>query len=542
MASANVAWNPSERVKLNAYYLFNLEQSKGQYDITRSYWGREAVETMGQATDRERAFHHAGFSMKSMLSAHAALDWRLVLTAMPQSSRNRLGAYAWDEDMDVWNLSHSLSFAKNWNNRNLLSVSSQLLYNHARRTMDVASADSLLYMPELQLHAISQDQRTAMLDHHLAVSWVHRLSKVWQLKMNTTWNLIRSTMSVSSSSVQPAAQEDEDVTRLYGYGISMQKKKGLFRLDVGFDLGYLDQAHSIDKVVLLPNASIELVLSSVNALSLSYSSGYERDNSYFARATILDDYRQMTVYDGKEDLLHKSHNVTLNAHYFNILSDFTWIMNVGCSFTEHPYIPNYDSNGHTTIASWMETDRSHVSQHAYFNIKKGFRFPLVLALKSTLVNTRYQTAYHRQVSRNRFSRAEGELSLTSRLKSSWFNMEVGYRFNFRQSKLGISDSRLSLISYEAYARPFLVRKGRLDVSMPLTFIHDRSGERRYNYFDAGIQASYTAGRWSFSVEGKNLLHTRRFERISVAAENDYMETVVERRLPGYAVVGLKRTF
>lgn len=250
----------------------------------------------------------------------------------------------------------------------------------------------------------------------------------------------------------------------------------------------------------------------------------------------------MTVYDGKGDLLHRHHDFSFTTHYFNILSDFTCILNAGYSFTERPYIFSYDSHSKTTIASLIQSDRNQVVQHAYINIKKGFRFPLILTAKSTLVNSLYQTAYSQQVSNNRHIQAEGEVSLTSKFKASLFNAEVGYRFRYQQSKLGLSSSLLDLMSYEAYVRPFLVKKGQWDVSLSLTYIHDKSGSQRFGYFDCGVQASYTKGCWSFFVDGKNLLHTRRFERISVDADNDYTETTVESRLPGYIVIGMKKMF
>ena len=530
VASANVAWNPNEHIKVNAYYLFNLERSNGLYDISRSYWGRSAVETMQQTTDTRRGFHHLGFNMKNSLAGNAAIDWKFMATSMPQESQNRAGIYSWDEDADVWNFNNNLAFVKNWNNRNLLSVSSQLVYNNIHRTVDVVSADC-------------QSQRTTLLDHHLSASWVHRLSKAWQFKMNTAWNIIHSTMSIHCwRGFQIPDSKDAETTRLYDYGLSIQKKKGLFRLDAGLDVAYLGQGYSADKIVVLSNASVELALSSINAVTLSYSSGYERDDSYFAHGTVLNDYRQMIVYDGKGDLLHRHHDFSFTTHYFNILSDFTCILNAGYSFTERPYIFSYDSHSKTTIASLIQSDRNQVVQHAYINIKKGFRFPLILTAKSTLVNSLYQTAYSQQISNNRHTQAEGEVSLTSKFKGSLLNAEVGYRFRYQQSKMGLTSSLLNLMSYEAYVRPFLVKKDKWDVSLPLTYIHDQSGPQRFGYFDCGVQASYTNGRWSFFVDGKNLLHTRRFNRISVNADNDYTEAIVESRLPGYIVIGMKKMF
>lgn len=542
MASANIAWNPSNRFKINAYYLFNHEQSKGQYDITRSYWTRNTIETMSQSTDAKRDFHHVGVSTKSVMASNAALDWKFTVTAMPQTSQNWLGAYSWDEKTDVWNFSHNLAFVKNWNNRNLLSVSSQLVYNNIHRTIDVESADSLLYVPELQIHSVSQRQRITLLDHHLAASWTHRLSKAWLFKMNTAWNTIHSTMLVTPSSIQPIAKKDKETTRLYSYGLSIQKNKGLLRFDAGFDLAYLNQGCTDDKVVVLPNASIELAFSSINSLMLSYTTGYKRDDSYFARGTVINDYRQLTVYDGKENLMHKHHNLTLSSHYFNVLSDFSWIMDAGCSFTENPYIFSNDGFGNTIYASLIQTNRDQVLQHIYINVKKGFRFPITLSLKSTMSNSLYQSAYFQKISNNRHSEVDSEVSITSKFKRALLNMEVGCRFSFQQSKIGLTSSVLNFRSYETYVRPFLVKKGKWDVSLPIIYIHDQSGAQHFSYFDCAILASYTKGRWTFFADGKNLLHTKCFERITVDAEHDYMETVVDKRLPGYIVVGLKKMF
>ena len=566
VASANVAWNPNEHIKANAYYLFNHEQSKGKYDINRTYLGRDETETIRQTTDTRHGLHHLGVNIKNSLTGNAALDWKLMAVAMPQKSRNNLGAYSWDENTDVWNLRNHLAFAKNWNNKNLLSVSSQLVYNNIHRTVNIASADQLLFQPEWQIYSAFQGQRTSLWDHFLTTSWVHRLSKAWQFKMSMAWNLICSKMSISPPAIDfvvvrhdtaiplqtqsahsaltflPVSQKDHETTQLYGYGLSLQKKKGLFRLDAGCDLAYIKQSHSADKIVILPNASVELALSSINSITLSYSSGFERDDSYFAHGTVLNDYRRLTVYDGMTDLLHKLHTMSLSSHYFNILSDFTWITSLGCSFTENPYIFSYESHGNATVASLMQSNRNQVSQHTYINIKKGFKFPVILSLKTTLVNSLYQTAFCRQISDNRHSQAEGDVSLTSKLKTSLLNGEIGFRFRYQQSKLGLTSSLLDLMSYEAYVRPFLVKKGKWDISLPMAYIRDLSGARRFGYFDIGILANYTKGCWTFFADGKNLLHTNRFERITVGASNDYSETIVESRLPGYLIIGLKRVF
>ena len=63
----------------------------------------------------------------------------------------------------------------------------------------------------------------------------------------------------------------------------------------------------------------------------------------------------------------------------------------------------------------------------------------------------------------------------------------------------------------------------------MAYIHDLSGAQHFSYFNIGVHACYTIGRWSFYVDGKNLLNTKRFERISVGAEKDYSETIVESR-------------
>jgi ribonuclease Z len=105
----------------------------------------------------------------------------------------------------------------------------------------------------------------------------------------------------------------------------------------------------------------------------------------------------------------------------------------------------------------LRADRDSRTQHAYFNIKKGFRVPLLLTFKATATNSLYQTAYQQVLSDNRSSMMDGSLSIASKFKSL-FNIEVGYKLTLQQSKIGISDQTINFAQHEVYVKPILFRK------------------------------------------------------------------------------------
>ena len=528
LVSSNIAWNPNEKLKLNAYYMFNFEANKGEYNIERTYLERNRAESLSEKSDTRRRFHHFGLNMK-------------YITAMPQTVCRHIGNYDSKMQVQEWDFSQRMSFVRNWNNKNLLTLSGELEYHHSRRQLQILSDTMSLYDIPEETYAIGQTQKQGLLDAFCSVSWSHRLSKAWQMGMSGGWNLIRNDVLADASLDYFNVPKQTLTTNVYDYSVSLSKKKGLFRMNGGLTLASVSNRYDGNKVLFLPDVGLELVFSSTNSLSLSYKSAYEKDDEVFLRGTMIDDYRQYTVYSGQQDILHRKDRLQLGLNYFDILNDFTYIMHVGCTFTESPYISNYQNAGNGVRVELLRADRASRSQYAYFNIKKGFRVPLVLTFKSTLTNTLYQSAYQNILSNNRLSQMDGTLALASKFKSL-FNVEVGYKLTLQQSKMEISGGVINYAEHEIYLRPMLLRKERFELNLPLSLVLDHSGEDNFRNFDLGISASASLGRWSFSVEGRNMLHTRHYRRLRIESKNDYQEIIAENRLPGYIIAGAKYVF
>lgn len=538
--SSNIAWNPNERLKLNAYYMFNFEDSRGKYDIDRTYFDTSRTEAFSEESDTRRGFHHFGLNLKYMLAGNAALDSRTTITAMPQTSYRYIANYDSKDKLQEWDLSHRMSFVKNWNNRDLLSLSGEFGYHTQHRDLQVES-DSTLYDLPGNVHVIEQNQRQSLLDALLSVSWSHRLSKGWQMDMSGGWNLIRNGLSAEASIDDFDVPTQHLTTNVYDYSFSFSKKKGLFRLNSGLTLASANSRCVGHEIFLLPDIRLELAFSSTNSLSLSYRSSYEADDDAFMRGSMIDDYRQYTVFNGQRNILHRRDALQFGVNYFDILNDFTFIMNAGCTFTDKPYISNYQSLERGVKVELLKAERDNRTQYAYFNVKKGFRVPLVLSFKSTMTNSLYQSAYQNVLSDNRSSLMEGSLALASKFKSL-LNMEVGYKLTLRQSKIGVSDNTINYAEHEISLKPMLIRKECFELNVPLSFFLDHSGKNEFRNFDLGLLAIYSLGRWSFSVEGRNMLHTRTYRRLRIESRSDYNEVVTENRLPGYIIMGAKYIF
>ena len=539
LLSSNIAWNPNDKLKLNAYYMFNLEDSKGEYEIDRTYLSTNARHSFAETSDTKRNFHHFGLHLKWMLSDGAAFGSRTTITAMPQNIYRYIDSYHSEDKLQEWDLSHRMSLVKNWNNKNLLSFSGEFDFRHRSRQLQVES-DSLLYDLSEKIHLVEQQQKRSWLDANLAVSWSHRLSKVWQIDMSGGWNLLRNEMSADASINRFKIPSQSLTTTVYDYSFSFAKKKGLFRLNSELMLASINNRYD-NKIVLLPTAKLELAFSSTNTLSLSYRSSYEADEDVFMQGTIIDDYRQLTVFNGHQDLLHRKDKVQLGMNYFDILTDFTFIMNVGCSLMDNPYIPNYQNYIQGVLVNLQKAEHNNHTQYAYFNIKKGFRVPLALSFKSTVTNSLFQTIYQSIVSDNRLSLLDVSLVLSSKFKSL-FNIEAGYKLTLQQYKTGINDATINYAEHEIHVKPMLFRKAHFELSTPLAYIIDHSNHGDFQNFNLGLSAMFSHGCWTFSVEGHNLLHTHTYQRLRIESRNDYNEIITEKRLPGYIIAGVKYIF
>ena len=540
LISFNIAWNPNERLKLNAYYMYNFEACKGQYDTDRTYTETGRAESFTETSDTRRHFHHFGLNMKYMLPNHSAFDSRTTVTAMPQTNYRHIGNYDTEDRQQEWDISHRMSLVKNWNNRNLLSLSGELSYHNRQRHLQVESG-SVLYDLPAYIHLVSQEQRNSMLDALLSVSWSHRLSKVWQMGMSGGWNMIHNGVSADASLDRFDVTAQSLTTNVYDYSLSFSKKKGLLRLNSGLTLASINSRYDANRIVLLPDVSLELAFNSTNSVSLSYSSSYEADDDVFMNGTVINDYRQYTVFSGQQNILHRKDMLQFGVNYFDILNDFTLIMNVGCSFTDNPCISDFQNTGSGVKVDLLRADRDSRTQHAYFNIKKGFRVPLLLTFKATATNSLYQTAYQQVLSDNRSSMMDGSLSIASKFKSL-FNIEVGYKLTLQQSKIGISDQTINFAQHEVYVKPILFRKECFELNVPVSFVLDHSGQDEFHNFDLGLSAMFSLKRWTFTVEGRNMLHTRTYCRLRVESQNDYNEIITENRLPGYIITGVKFMF
>jgi hypothetical protein len=327
-------------------------------------------------------------------------------------------------------------------------------------------------------------------------------------------------------------------TNVYNYTISFSKKSGLLRLNGGLTLASVNNRFENNRLLLLPVANIELAFSSTNSISLTYSSGYEADNDVFMRGLMIDDYRQYTAFEEQHNILHRKDKLQLGVNYFDILNDFTFVASLGCSFTDEPYIFDYHNDGRGVRASLLKADRDRCTQYAYFNIKKGFRIPLVLTFKSTMSNSLYQNSYQHMFSNNRSSTFDGTFALATKFKSL-LNIEVGYKLNLQQSKIGISNNHINYAEHVLYVKPMAIRKERFELSLPLSYTLDHSGQNEFRNFDMGLTALFTFKRWALSIEGNNMFQTRDYRRLRIASRNDYNEVVTENRLPGYVIAGIK---
>lgn len=544
VVTGNVAWNPNENIKINAFYIYNGENSRSLYDMTRFFPGSGVVESLSQESRRTKDFHHVGLDFKWAMPHHAAIAYMASFTAMPQKADNRTtdaGGQVWATNTDSWAMMHTVSWMKNWNNKQLLTLSARYQMNDNRKNISIGS-DTLL-IPEIgTVGRFAQQQHVKSVQAGMDVSFIHKMAKSWQIRATGDFGVMTTAVGADAGETPFTSARQTDICRLYDAGIALQKSRGLFTFTAGIHTAFIDAYSSGYGFVVLPNLSVEWDFSAIHSLSLSYDNSFERDNDALpASCRMVEDYNHTMVYEGVRETLHKRHDLKLIYHYFDIISDLSLVFTAGSIITRHPYVSNYATRGSAVYVNFPVSDKDSRVEYANINLKKGLGIPLMLSLKSTYTRSTYQVGYDGVMSHNSYGKLSGNASLTSKFKTL-LNGEVGCKYELADSKAGLSGFKTHLRSYEIYVKPFAVRESSFNISLPLSYIRDHSMGRSLEYFDMGIQALYKCGKLSLSLEGRNLLHTGSFSRMSFDTRNEYVESSSEHRMPGFLIAGVKMNF
>lgn len=546
LLTANMAWNPSEAWKVNAYYLFNRKEDFYETAGVRTYLNTSVPDSRTDKEGQRRDdFHKLCVDVKGQPAASLSLHYRAVLLAMPSVERydeEEEQLYRNEQQLHRMQLGQQFSLAHRMGSRHLLSLDVTHVWNKGSDRYALLDGTPLFDVGE---EADRPQQKTSFSRHAvtLAASWRYRFLPRWVLKSGFFAGYRDHAVRAKGNSEAWEIPETHYRQSDTGVRLALQKNAGVFRMECAMNAAWLNSHFSGRRWVVTPDLSFSLEFSTVHSLSFSYRHTYRTyDDALFQTGSVVRDHRQVVRYAGCSEMLGFVRELQGIYHYFDVFSDVSVVAVAGMQAEADPMVCNYSVQGKGTAVSWMKGSKDAPVWYANLRLDKGFAVPLKWGIKASYRQTENQTGYEGILTGRRYQHWEVQTNLTSRFRALC-NVELGAKASgtdYRIKALGRADD---WYSYEAYVRPFLVVKERCQVELPLAYVADRSFVHD-SYWRLNARASYTFGkkRWMCYVEGFNLLHWGDFQRITLTYAHDYIQKDYTSRMSGYLLAGVRMSF
>lgn len=547
LATANVAWNPSESLKINSYVVFNREAAKAESSIRRTFFSQpEAESALRQASNAENTIANLNADVKYVLPRKGILAYRGSVAYA--SSDDNLGSYfrgrqQWAADDQSFHTEHDLSLTQNIGPRRLLTVRAYALADRGDASASLAT-DSLL-LPVAAVGRVGQDVGTDVSMAGASAAFVSKVGRKLQVKAFAAFDFDRVDYESESEAAELRTPRSVGRCSASTFGVSMLKPKGKFQFDVGVQAVNVSSHDSRVGWKLLPQASVEVEISRLNTLSISYETSLARDgNAPFASTARMTDYRTLAIRPRQDEMLHLSQSVSLVYMLFDPLSDVSCTLSAGISSEADPVGNDYRSlaGGGVTVER-VSPGRDNLLAYANVDFRKGFAIPLSVRIKASGTHSSDAELYDGVRADNVVDDVKSRLSITTKFRNP-VNVEVGCGGGWRRIDAGVAGAVSLWRSGSAFVQPVVVSSGkRLTVKIPVSFVTDRAGGERVEYADLGLFASFSVSRHlSLFAEGCDILHSDSRDRIATSQSDDHVDVATEGRMPGFVIAGLKLIF
>lgn len=547
IATANVAWNPSESLKINSYIVFNREGAKAQSSIARTLLAQAAAPvSLTEERRTANAIVNLCADVKYVTPREGILAYRgsaAYSSSDDDSFSDLRGRQQWAADGKSFHTEHDLSFTRNLGRRRLLTVRAYALTDRGDASAALVT-DSLL-LPIVASGEVSQDEDNDVDMFGASAAFVSKVGSRLRLKAYAAFDFDR--VGYVSESDASELRTARAVARCSAYtlGLLLQKSKGLLQFSLGAQAVHVDSRASRIGWKLLPQASLDFELSSTHSFSISYESSLARDGGVpFASTARMADYRTLAVYAEQDEMLHLSQSIALNYTVFDPLSDVSCTLSAGLSSEADPVeSDNRPHAGGGLLVEHVEGGKDDLFSYANVDFRKGLSIPLSLKLKGLWTHSCDADLYDGIRSNSVVDNVKSHLEIDSKFRTP-VNFGVGGSLGWRRIDMGMVGGVSLWRSYTLFVQPVVVSSGqRFMLKIPVSYVADRASSSDVDYVDLGLSVSVKASKsLTLFSEGRDILHSDSRDRVAASQADDHVDVAVESRMPGFVIAGLKFVF
>lgn len=548
MATANMAWNPSKRLKINAFGIFSSERAHSASSIERTFIGEDALPSRhtSEAGKNERKLTSVNLNVKCETSENGLATYGGTATFSPNKyseTTDFWGQTNWESDNKACHTEHDASYSHKISKDKLLTLRGYWVYDKDKTNVSLSSDTSQSSASLAELPTTQTRTKATTMSGGCA-SFIQRFGKTMRLRVSMAYDFDRSRYEADSKSqnfITPKSQNDCGAATA---SLTVSKTRGMVQFGVGGQLVNVSSSATRTKWKLLPEATLELHFSKLNTFELSYESELARDGSIpWASTKRLMNYRTIYDYSATDEMLHMRHSVSFFYLYYNRIDDISIMANGTFSEREKPTVYNNMTRGDIMMRTRTVSTRSDRYSYVSIDVDKGFSIPLRARVKINADNSIIPEYYDLKINTNRYATIETEVSLKTKFRSI-FNIEVGGEYSASKNELDIMNETSKWRSYQLRIQPMAVSPEHgLKIKMPICYINDKAGNETISYVNVSFNASKKIGQhMSAYAEACDLLNTDNSNRITRSVEGDHEDIASEARMPGYLLLGVKWIF
>lgn len=548
LVTANVAWNPSEALKVNAYAVFNREATKAGSNISRSFLGKGGqLAQLSESSETENTIANLNLNVKYVFPRKGIMAYRGSVGHAPTDydfTSDFRGRQQWAESDESFHTEHDLSFSQNFGKRRLLTLRAYAVVDRGGESCALTT-DSMLLPVAVTAGHVSQDADNDVTMAGASAAYVNKLGRKLRVKAVAAYDFDRTVYSSESDAAELRTSKSSARCSAATLGLFLQKNKGKVQFSLGAQAVHVSSPASRIGWKLLPQAELELELTSLHSLTFYYETEYSRDDcAPFVTSARMRNYRTLSTYARQDEMLHLNQSLSFIYNVYDALSDLSCVVHGGISSSSKPIERDYRplEGGGLTVDRIAE-GKDDLWMYAELDVQKGLSIPLKLKLKGSCSRMADADRYEGLVSDNVTSDASGSLKATTIFRFP-LNVEVGGSFGWQRIDMGVADGLSLWRTRSASVQPIFVSRGKgLTVKLPVAYVTDRSADEDIDYVDLGLFASVKAGKHlSVFAEGRDILHSDNRDRIVTSQTADHIDVSTESRMPGFVIAGIKLVF
>lgn len=548
LVTANVAWNPSQALKINSYIVFNREAAKAREDISRAFLGKDGLPTLlSESSKTDNTIANFNLNLKYVFPHKGILAYRGSVGYSPTDydfTSDFHGRQEWTETNESFHTEHDLSFAQNFGKRRLLTLRAYAVVDRGTESATLAT-DSMLLPVAVTLGRVSQDVSNDVDMVGASAAYVNKIGRKLRIKGVVALDYDRVAYRSESDAAELATPKSSAKCTATTMGVFIQKPKGKVQFSAGAQAVHVSAPASRMSWKLLPQAEVEFEFSSLNSLSLYYETEYSRDGSApFVSSARMSNYRTLSTYARQDEMLHLHQSASFIYMIYDTHADFSCTLHGGAASDANPVERDYRSQeGGGLMVDRVAKGEDDLWLYADLDVQKGLRIPLKFKLKAQCTRMADADLYEGVRYGSVTADASGSLKATTSFRFP-LNVEVGGSFGWQSIDMEVADGVSIWRTYSASVQPIFVSRGKgLMIKVPVAYVTDSSADEDIDYVDLGLFASVKVNKHlSVYAEGRDMLHSEGRDRIVTSQSADHIDVSNQSRMPGFVIAGLKFIF